>query len=340
LLSSVLILRAIRQPTKLNWGLYSVTLLAGIYSHLLMGLVIIAHGIYVLIVERFRLTKVLWGYLTAALVVFALMLPWLGLVWQNYRTVSATTEHFTRPLPLSRLAYFWGLSFDRIFVAWHMNYDSILVGLALPLLVLTIYGFYYFVRHSPRPSWLFVFTLLGTMVFPFLIADLVLGGRRSTADRFFLICYICIDIIIAFLLASKLSRSRHRTVQDYLWRSITALLLLGGILSGLAGVAAPTWWGWSEFDVQIAKITNSVAQPLIISDVAWSGLAPFSHEVKPETRFILLTDPAALELPDSSNAFLYNPSQRLLSTVAQQKLDPVLVYQFNDPTSKLEISLY
>ncbi len=80
LLSSVLILRAIRQPTKLNWALYSITLLAGIYSHLLMGLVVIAHGLYVLIVEHFRFTKTLLSYLLAALAAFVVTLPWLALV--------------------------------------------------------------------------------------------------------------------------------------------------------------------------------------------------------------------------------------------------------------------
>ncbi|MFM7425166.1 MAG: hypothetical protein ACKO7W_09280, partial [Elainella sp.] len=73
----------------------------------------------------------------------------------------------------------------------------------------------------------------------------------------------------------------------------------------------------------------------------FSGIAPFAHEVKPETQFVLLSDSGSLEIPDGfKDVFLYNPGEGLLSAVNQQGFAPELVYRFRDPMSKLGISLY
>ncbi|OLP16038.1 hypothetical protein BST81_22665 [Leptolyngbya sp. 'hensonii'] len=344
LLSCATIFRAIRQPTKLNWGVYSLVITIGLYCHLLTGLVIITHGIYILTLERLRLTKVVIAYLVSSSIAIAVTFPWLWIVWQNRDIIAQTTKYSTHSLPFTLLVQFWSVSLDRVFLAWHFNYNPIFIYLTIPVGLLVIYGFYFVCRHASRRTWYFILVLIGTIILPFLLPDLIWGGRRSTYERYFLACYVSIDVIIAYLLASKLTQQFQHKFQQYFWRFITVCILSGGLLSCILGVFSPTWWGWSEFDVEIAQITNSVSQPLIISDVPFSGIVPFCHEVKSSTKFILLSDPKSLQIPENFNhVFLYNPSDSLLSVVERGErgsLKSALIYQFRDSMTKLAISLY
>jgi uncharacterized membrane protein len=52
-----------RLKTNSSWAIYAVTLVVGFYSHLLLGIVAIAQGTYVVIVEKFRFNKNVIGYL-------------------------------------------------------------------------------------------------------------------------------------------------------------------------------------------------------------------------------------------------------------------------------------
>ena len=58
LLSSAILLRAIRQKNKINWFIYAATVALGLYTHLFFGLVAIGQGIYVILTERFKFNKV------------------------------------------------------------------------------------------------------------------------------------------------------------------------------------------------------------------------------------------------------------------------------------------
>ena len=63
LLSSAVLLRGMRLKTNSGWAIYAVTLVVGFSSYLLLGIVAIAQGTYVVIVERFRFNKNVIGYL-------------------------------------------------------------------------------------------------------------------------------------------------------------------------------------------------------------------------------------------------------------------------------------
>jgi len=337
LLSCAAILRAIRQPTKLNWAVYCLIISIGIYCHLLMGLVVIAHGIYILAIEGFRLTKIVIGYLVSSLVAIIVAFPWLWIVWQNRNVVTYRTEWTSHKLPFSVLVQIWSIVLDRLFVAWHFNDNFKFIYLTIPVIFLVVYGFYFFRRYTSKRIWLFILILMATIFLPLLIPDLIFGGERSINERYFLICYVCIDLIIAYLLASKLTQQ----LQNYFWRFITIFILSIGILSCTLAVFSPTWWGWSEFDVKIAQITNSVDKPLIISDLSFDEMASFFSEVKPDTKFIILPNTNLFHIPDKfSNVFLYNPSKRLLSVVRQRNFEPKLVYSFRDSMTKFVFSFY
>jgi hypothetical protein len=106
-------------------------------------------------------------------------------------------------------------------------------------------------------------------------------------------------------------------------------------------VLSPTWWGWSEFDVKIAQITNSTPSPLVISDAPFSLIVSLCHELNRDTKLMLLQEPNIPQIPDHfSHVFLYWPSDRLLATVKQQNAEANLIYHFRDPMTQLVVSLY
>ena len=67
LLSSAVLLRGMRLKTNSSWAIYTVTLVVRFSSHLLLGIVAIAQGIYVVILKIFRFNKNVIGYLLASI---------------------------------------------------------------------------------------------------------------------------------------------------------------------------------------------------------------------------------------------------------------------------------
>lgn len=80
LLSSASLLRAIRLKTRLGWGIYALTLTLAFYSYLYSVLIAIRHGIYIVIIERFRLSKTLNTYLVASLAGNIAFSPWVLII--------------------------------------------------------------------------------------------------------------------------------------------------------------------------------------------------------------------------------------------------------------------
>jgi uncharacterized membrane protein len=77
LLSSAVLLRSLRRSTLSTWSLYGILVALGLYSHLFHGFIVIGHGIYILLLERFRLGKRLTPYLIATKLGGITFLPWL-----------------------------------------------------------------------------------------------------------------------------------------------------------------------------------------------------------------------------------------------------------------------
>ncbi len=341
LLSCAALLRALAHSSLRNWAAYSILTLLAVLCHLLTGLVVLAQVLYVAGRERLRFSRNGLAMLTACLFLMIAGLPWLAIVWNHREVVALTTEHSALPMAWSDLARFWGLGLTRVFVSGPARANPLLIGLALPLLILCGWALLVLVHRGPRTSSLFLLILLGSLALPFVIADLSLGGRRTTNFRYFLPFYVVLQIAVAHLLATGISRPGSSRSLRLRWFSLTLGLLLAGSLSCLTSVGAATWWGWSEFDLAIAGIVNSHARPLLISDVPFGAIAPLAHELKAETRILLLAESDALRLPGKeTEVFLYNPSPRLRAQVRAQGFRIPRTYRFRDDLTRLEVTLH
>lgn len=342
LLCCAALLRATRKPTASGWTTYSLLTTLALYCHLLTVPVLLAHGLYVGAVERYRLTRRSLAFLLSLLVSLVAFLPWLRAAWQQRDVIRQTTEHATRSLPLDELLQFWALALQRIFMGGAVPNRFILITVAVALACLCSYAILFLIRNAPRRSWLFMLILMACMGLPLLIVDLTMGGRRTTNERYFLLLYLLLQICVAYLLATRIESQEARSKFRFTpWRPLAACLLLAGALSCGLSVQAGTWWGWSRYDIEIARLINTHPHPLVIADGSFGSIAPLAHELKPHTRFLLLHDAGRFRLPeDDSTSFLYNPSARLVAKAESMGFQPTPIYRFRDTMTHLEITLY
>jgi hypothetical protein len=144
---------------------------------------------------------------------------------------------------------------------------------------------------------------------------------------------------VAYLLASQLTLNGKNTLRLKFWQIVTAVVISAGVFSGALNAQASTWWGWSEFDVEVSKIIARYPHSLVISDMPFGVVMPVSYRLPRETKLMLISDPTSLKIPDCfSNIFVYNPSDRLKAAMENQNMTSEKIYEFKENT--LTISLY
>jgi uncharacterized membrane protein len=311
LFASAALLRALRCNTKLSWGLYGIALVLGLYSNLLFGLVIIAHGVYVVGSRKGQDGKAefAYGWTTAlALLVFT---PWLVAIFINVQRINRFTGSGNRDI--LALVKWWFRNLNNVFFDFYPSlepFDPLLPALPLALM------------------------------------DLLQGGGRSTAVRYLIPSYLGIQVAIAFLLAAHIkgvadrndnverrdsfptfniipclsvaanSKLLSRTLrQQWLWQLVMVGVLSGGILSCVISLSAEAWWNKfvDYYNPQTARIINQSPQPLVVSDTVIPGsVLSLSHLLDPKVRLQLVNTPEDLELASGfQDVFLFDASESL-----------------------------
>lgn len=318
LLSSTLLLRAIRIKTKLAWIAYAAIMALSFYSHLFSILVLTSHGIYLIILQRFRLNKTFIAYSLASIFAILSFTPWVGFILRN--RAFDVMEWIKLPLPFLSLLKKWSLNLCHLFISWNYEYDNLLIYLSVPVLILVIYSIYFLCRHTEERVWLFILTLIGVTALAFVLPDLISGGRRSTVDRYFTPCYLGLEIAVAYLLASQLSSLNISLQRVKLWQLATSLLISAGVLSCAIDSQAQTWWGKDKFIVDMSRVINQASSPIIISDARLGQVMPLSYRLDPKVRLLLFVQPNVPKIPDGySDVFLFNPSKKFIADLHQEQ---------------------
>lgn len=313
LLSSALLLRAIRLGTKLNWGMYALSVAIGLYTFPFSAFVVISHGIYLVVIEKFKLNQRVINYFLAVFAGVLAFVPWLIVMINNLVTIQGTTSSSTRKTSILTLVKDWIHNIKLVFVS--LDIGSYLAPL---ILLLVGYSFYFIFRRTSKQVWLFILTLIAVMALALILPDLILGGQRSGSVniRYFIPCYLGIELAVAHLLASKIISAKSS--QRKLWQGLMVLLISAGVAS--CAYASPSHTSFSKvagsYNPQMAGIINQSTHPLVISDTAILGndgdLISLSYSLNPNVRLRLVDNPTVLQIPDTfSNVFLYNPSKAL-----------------------------
>lgn len=319
LVCSASLLRALRLESKdrvlriLNWGMYAVTLALSLYTFLFSGFVVVAHGIYVIAIAKFRFTKTVKAYLLASLAGFLAFTYWIMVLIVNLLQVKSSTAWTKTHLPLDGLIKSWLLQLNRIFLDLDLGFENPFTYVITPFfLVLVGYSIYFICRKTNYKIWLFIVTLIMIPALPLMLPDLLFGGIRSLAERYLLISYLGIQLAVSYLLATQLHNKNF--VRRRIWQTIMGLVIICGLVSYGVSSQAETWWSKviSYGNPQVAKIINQATHPLLISNdsgINYGNVFSLSYLLEPKVQFQLVKDRSIPNIPDEfTDIFLLNPS--------------------------------
>jgi len=273
LLSSAALLRSIRLGNVINWIGYSLALTLGLYTHLFTILVAIAHGIYILIQQQLRLTKVLGIYLIASIVAFLMFSPWLIVILSHIQTAINLTNGWSFKLIdnqlelisifLVRVAQtFFDLNVNTaIGLSFRFSQEgSLFYRISELVFLFTLLGkiIYFLVKSVDRIKIIFIL-LLGFIPSIFLISfDLYSGGFRSIQIRYQLPLCISLEISVAYILCfyTLIENSWQQKIAKF---AISALLV-AGLVADVKFFQSESWWTQSSVKY-IAETVQSIQKP-------------------------------------------------------------------------------
>jgi uncharacterized membrane protein len=327
LLSSAALLRAIRVKTNLSWSIYSVTVIFGLYTHLFFGLVAISQGIYVVVIERFRLSKTLISYILASLVGLITFSPWLFILITspNPETLSWMQVQDT----LLRITVKWVGIVSRTFLDIGVSPSSPLtlklglIPFILILLILIAYAIYFICRNTPQRVHFFVLTLICSVGLPLILADFILQQSYG-ATKYILPYSLGIQLAFAYLIATKLNYSFGNIWQQKIWKTLTSMLIIMGVISCTISAQAEMWWNShpssNRYIPPIADVVNQSPQPLVISDYDdLKDIQVLGYQLEPKVRLLLIEEPNIPEIPKGfSDVFLFRPSESLRTGLGER----------------------
>lgn len=325
LLMSASFLRAVRLKGRFNWAGYTGLLTLGLYIYPLSGFVAIGHGLYLIVLQGFRLKKIVISYLISVSLGFLIFSPWLLVTFLNTNQIGKGMS-FIRYYSLSPLDIFKVLigSVKFVFIDDSLHSPA-LIGSTL---ILVGYSIYYLYRKTPIRVWLFLATLSLFAVIPTVIPDLMDRGGRTTQYRYLISLYLAIELALVYLLASQISSTSTRLWLKRFWQSILVAVVSMGIVSCIVSSQAETAWtklGPSGSFPSLARIINQTPHSLIISDNYIAYSAALSYRLDPRVSLNLaprcylctlptpsLINPKLLQIPDDfRNIFLLLPSRQL-----------------------------
>ncbi|MEH1867795.1 MAG: glycosyltransferase family 39 protein [Nostoc sp.] len=354
LLSSAALLRAMRLNTKPSWSIYSLTLLLGLYTHLLFSLVAIGQGIYVAVNQGLRARKILIAYLSAFLAGILAFLPWLFLIITQSDKVQETINWSKRIVPLNNLIDTWQIHWARIFFDITSEYSypdqlkNILWFLIIRLLVILLfYAVYFLVRKTPKSTWSFILILISFTALTQAIPDVIFGGLRSVIIRYSIPVYLGCHLAMAYLLAQKTLLSPEMNIRKHLWRLLLLGLIFLQIISCVIILPKKTWWNkaYSSDNIPMVNIIKQFQNPLIIclecgKDWGWGNVLSISYLLEPQTKIQLFPETNIKQIPDTfTDVFFLNASEKLQDTLKKEHgWNIALVFKHSQSLWKLKSS--
>jgi uncharacterized membrane protein len=353
--STLFLVRGLRRGSWQQWGLYTLSVAIGLYTHPFFALTMAAQGLCVVLLyfcgmgskpygrledrledqlaaspveppgwwmpsERLRW---LLSYAIATALALVLYLPWIDVLVNHQQRALATTDWARMSVGIDFLLKLWTLSFTSLFFDLDFGFNNPLNFLArAPFVLLIFVAIAIVYRKAPRLSWMIT---LKTIFVPFLLLalpDLIMGGKRSAVSRYLISSYPGVQLAVAYLFAVGLSSAKRRV-----WRGLLAIVLAAALLSDGVSAMAQTWWNkdLSFSNAEIAQLINADAakgSPVVISDIGddytnTGDLISLSFRLKPNVRLFLTAEPPNLDpIATEPDVLLFRPSSKIRLALA------------------------
>lgn len=343
LLSSAVLLRSMRVQTRASWATYGLTVALGLYTQLLFGAVAVAHGIYVLVMEKWNWrSRTSRAYLLSAGIGFLSFVPWIVNFFNNIEKVKESTSSLTGGYPLGYMIDRWFLSINQVLI------DRELGGLNIILVLVTVYALYYLYRHAPKRSALFILILVAVTFLVLALPDVIWGGRRSLRIRYLFPCFLGIQIALSYLFATQAIWAK--TLQQRIWRILLIFLVFSGIASAAVSSQANVWWNKSvprsSYYPILGNMVNQIQQtykPLLMSDGSSTDTIAFSYWIDPDVKLMLSLDPRKFKLKQTEGyypIFLLSPEPQTKKLLERRGYELTLLYRDTTDPEDVEDRLW
>ncbi|GAB4547609.1 MAG: hypothetical protein Tsb0014_42310 [Pleurocapsa sp.] len=307
-LSVTALIGAVKRNNYLWWSFYSISLALDFYVSLITIYIAIAQGIYILLLEKFRFTKITYNFLIAGIVSVILFAPWLGIIRNNYHVLKSKTSWTNNEQTFVNLLSSWELHLSRIFIDFNSEIDSYLASRILLILLISLFICYRLVYlRNPSKTWLLLATTILIPTACLIVPDLIDGGQKSTMTRYFVPSILMIQVLVAYWLAEI------KNLQDI--KRIIAILIIifSGILSCSIYSQSNTWWNKTagSDNIKISAIINNFESPLLVSsdrEINISSIISIVYLLQDNVQ-LLLFSPANIPLVDYhnfSNVLIWN----------------------------------
>ncbi|MGF1515127.1 MAG: glycosyltransferase family 39 protein [Elainellaceae cyanobacterium] len=338
LMTTALLLRAVRTGNRMIWVAYGVALAVSAYTSLFAAMVWLSHGLYLLVQGVLpqgqasyqqttrdaaedppqpplvrgvpqgggaptRWKPLRWlsfhNWLLATGVAGLLFSPWLGVVLVNRDRFQEKTSWVNFETAFLTLAKLWGLHISSVFIDLGLPLEHPYTYIA-PALVVPLLGWAVWVlcRKTPRPVWLLLVLLLLLPPAMLILPDVTTGGQRSLNTRYFFPSLSTAVIVVAYLVTHLWQGASRR-----LAAGVTVLLFTAGVVSCSLSASANTWWnkGISYHNVRTAAVLNQLDRPIVVS--AWSNnllgnLISMAYYVNDEVQFQIFANTPLPPFPD------------------------------------------
>jgi uncharacterized membrane protein len=316
ILASWLLLRALRRAEKgdgagWSFALYGVTIGLALCAHLLTALVMAAHFVFVVVLNRFRPVRPVWMTLAAQLVVSAAFWPWarLILVEAKHRLwISWAAGDIGLAFWLRRAASYYARVFFDINDMSLRGPGGVAAALTLMLAVVCVV---LLVCCAPRRARIFTLLLGAACSLPMIVVDLWSGGVRALVTRYQLPALLALELAVAFGLSHLLTDARRRRYWEGI--AVAAMLVACGSYSAAHYAQSETWWNKGNGREELAVVRQADNWPaaLIVSSKSRrEGVGQalsLAHQVSEGTRILLVVEPEMPVIPDDfENVFLWH----------------------------------
>lgn len=327
-----------KRNNLLNWLLYSINLALGFYTHLYFIFVALSHFIYMLLIEKFKVTKNLINYFLASITAILLFSPWIFIIIKNLEILKNKTSYYsliktTFSQVISRLLIHIG----NIFIDFH-NTTRIEKYLDYLIFIIICYSLYFLCTKSHPKIWLFVLTLIVVTPLGHILPNFISPSARPLQSRYYLPCYLGIKLAVTYVIYYSLSVINQPKWQSLIGKFILVITLSLGIISGVF-ITQINDWGLDNQkgtangkNSQVAPIISSASKPLVISEATHSFVLGLSYLVPKNTQFILMRNQDVQQwqkifnsvnnqslFNQFSDIYVYFPDQQFLDFLSQQK---------------------
>ncbi|MEA5534299.1 glycosyltransferase family 39 protein [Crocosphaera sp. XPORK-15E] len=335
-LSSAALINALRLNKTACWLRYAVFSAMGFYTHLYFCTVALSHGLYVLTTEKLRLSRRTIAYLLSSVGSLLLFSPWIYVIVTNLDTIKKNTTYYSLSHTNFKVISSRFLeNITNIFVDFHNKTkleNSILSYLILGLIAFSIY---FICRSTSVKTWSFVLLLVISNTLFLVIPDSFGASIRALQYRYYLPCFLGIELSVSYLIAHQISNLSLKVWQRQLWQIIFLVIVCLGIISGIF-IAQDQDWGIddqkgtaSSQNIQLVLPINQSDRPLVMSATTPSFILALSHMAEPKVKFRLFSQQNRSQWDKSinlstdaaqfSDIFIIYPNQEFLGFIDQDK---------------------